>query len=259
MSNNLKFERIETNTITNELKNSLLKYIGESSRIGEYKLPSEVKVAKELGVSRIALREVLKELRNDGILYSLHGKGTYINQNFTNLKFRFTPAREFLKSIQACGFKATVKLIDYNIIDVDEYSKEKLNLETNDKLLRINKVFCADNIPVIFCIDTVPFKYIEGIEISDKDVENSTFDFLKEKAFIVVENDIVEMSAVLAKSIPNNFESYKIPLKDKPLIQMSSIYYTLTQEPIMSVKAFFDTEYIKLSQLRKQNVYDDYL
>jgi GntR family transcriptional regulator len=255
----LKFNKIGSTKLTSELKNSLVQYIAESSKIGELKLPSEVTIANELGVSRIALREVLKELRNDGIIYSIHGKGTYINKNFTNLKFRFTPAREFLKSIQACGFKASVELIDYQIIDADKYSIENLNLEDNDKLLRIHKVFYADDKPVIFCIDTVPYKYFSDIKISESDVTQSTFDFLKDKAFIVVENDIVEITATLSSAIPTNFEKYKKALEHKPLIQMASIYYTLTQEPIMSVKAFFDTEHIKLSQLRKQNVYDDYL
>lgn len=259
MNNNLKFTKVDINKLSNELKNSLLKYINESSKIGEYKLPSEIKVAKELGVSRIALREVLKELRNDGILYSLHGKGTFINKNFTNLKFRFTPAREFLKSIQASGFDASVKLIDYKIIDADDFHTKKLDLEENSKVLRINKVFYANDNPVIFCTDIVPFKYLEGIKIKDEDVKNSTFDFLKNKAFIVVENDVVEITAVLSKEIPSSFEKYKKDLQDKPLIKMSSIYYTLTQEAIMSVKAYFDSDYIKLSQIRKQNVYDNYL
>ncbi len=259
MTKKLKFSKIETTTLSNELKNSLLKYIGESSRQGEYKLPSEKNVAEQLGVSRIALREVLKELRNDGVLYSLHGKGTYINKNFTNLKFRFTPAREFLKSIQASGFKASVELIGYEIKEIDNINKINLNLEDEEKLLKIYKVFFADDKPVIFCIDTLPYKYFVDIKIKENEITQSTFDFLKEKAYLVVENDICEMTAVLGSSVPSNFDLYKSTIEKKPLIKQESVYYTLTQEPIMCVKAFFDTEHIKLSQLRKQNVYDNYL
>lgn len=259
MATKLKFKKLETTTLTNELKNSLLKYIGESSREGEYKLPSEKNVAEQLGVSRIALREVLKELRNDGVLYSLHGKGTYINKNFTNLKFRFTPAREFLKSIKASGYNASVKLIGYEIKKADEESKLNLKLEDNEKLLCIYKIFFADDKPVIFCIDIIPYKYFLDINIDEEELKQSTFDYLKEKAYLVVENDICEMTAVLSSSIPSKFAQYKKEIENKPLIKQASVYYTLTQEPIMSVKAFFDTEHLKLSQLRKQNVYDDYL
>ncbi len=254
-----KFNPIENATLSSELKKSILKYIGESTKLGLYKLPSEVNISNNLGVSRLALREVFKELRNDGILYSIHGKGTYINKNFTNLKFRLTPAREFLKSIYACGYEASVEVVDYNITESKTYDAKSLELNTGDKLLNIYKVFFADNKPVIFCIDTIPFKYFKDVEISQDDLNISTFDYIKNKANIIVENDIVEMTAVLADEIPSEFDSYKSKVINKPLIKMASVYYTLTQEPVMQVKAFFDTENIKLSQLRKQNVYDDYL
>ena len=259
MPTKLKFNKIETTTVSNELKNSLLKYIGESSSQGEYKLPSEKNVAQQLGVSRIALREVLKELRNDGVLYSLHGKGTYINKNFTNLKFRFTPAREFLKSIQASGFNASVELVGYEIKELDKKNKINLNLDDEEKLLTIYKVFFADDKPVIFCIDTLPYKYFMDMEIDENEIAQSTFDFLKDKAYLVVENDICEMTAVLGSTVPPNFDLYKSKIENKPLIKQESVYYTLTQEPVMCVNAFFDTEHLKLSQLRKQNVYDNYL
>ncbi len=254
-----KLNHIDNVTLSSELKKSILKYIGESSKLGLYKLPSEVSIANNLGVSRIALREVFKELRNDGILYSLHGKGTYINKNFTDLKFRFTPAREFLKSIIACGYEASVEVIDYEIALANDKNIEDLNLSKKDRLLIIYKVFFADNKPVIFCIDTVPMKYLKNVEIEKDELSISTFDYLKNKANVIVENDVVEMTAVLEEAIPSQYDQFRDNLKCKPLIQMASIYYTLKQEPVMKVKAFFDTEKIKLSQIRKQNVYDDYL
>jgi GntR family transcriptional regulator, transcriptional repressor for pyruvate dehydrogenase complex len=56
--------------------------IAERIRLGEYpvdaRLPTENELADELGVSRPVVREALARLRNDGVVVSRRGSGTYV-------------------------------------------------------------------------------------------------------------------------------------------------------------------------------------
>ncbi len=47
----------------------------------ESKLPTEHELAKMFGVSRMTLRQALSLLQDDGLVKSIHGKGSYITQN----------------------------------------------------------------------------------------------------------------------------------------------------------------------------------
>lgn len=50
---------------------------------GEYKLPSEPALAKELGVGRITLRAALEKLEENGLVARFPGKGTFVSKNKT--------------------------------------------------------------------------------------------------------------------------------------------------------------------------------
>ncbi|NUW45771.1 GntR family transcriptional regulator [Nonomuraea rhodomycinica] len=44
------------------------------------RLPSELDLAEQYGVARMTVRRAMKELRERGLIRSVHGKGTYVQQ-----------------------------------------------------------------------------------------------------------------------------------------------------------------------------------
>ncbi|MEV4224761.1 winged helix-turn-helix domain-containing protein [Nonomuraea sp. NPDC049725] len=44
------------------------------------RLPSELDLAAQYGVARMTVRRAMKELRERGLIRSVHGKGTYVQQ-----------------------------------------------------------------------------------------------------------------------------------------------------------------------------------
>ncbi|MCM1285992.1 MAG: FadR family transcriptional regulator [Acetobacter sp.] len=64
--------------------NRILKMIEEENRFSVgTKLPNEIELAGELGVSRSTLREAIKILTTNGILEIQRGKGTFVTSNTT--------------------------------------------------------------------------------------------------------------------------------------------------------------------------------
>ena len=59
------------------VRESFIHYIDKNKyKIGD-RLPSENELAKILRVSRVTFREAIRQLREDGFLYSRRGSGTY--------------------------------------------------------------------------------------------------------------------------------------------------------------------------------------
>jgi len=60
------------------LKNTLIKKINDEELIDDHMIPSERELISTYGVSRITVRRAIDELVNEGYLYKIQGKGTYV-------------------------------------------------------------------------------------------------------------------------------------------------------------------------------------
>ena len=59
----------------------LMKRIQEGQYPPGSKLPSEDQLAREFGISRVSLREGLRVMSEDGILFRRQGSGTFVRDN----------------------------------------------------------------------------------------------------------------------------------------------------------------------------------
>lgn len=64
-----------------KIKEYLLDLIDKNKDIPNYKLPSENQLALKFDASRISAKNAIKSLQNEGLVYRLQGKGTFINHN----------------------------------------------------------------------------------------------------------------------------------------------------------------------------------
>ncbi|AEV29577.1 transcriptional regulator [Sphaerochaeta pleomorpha str. Grapes] len=243
-----------SSSVTVTTRRNLLEFIDTEYQAGRFKLPSEMALAEALHVSRISLREVIKELAQEGVIYSLHGKGTYINCNYKSLKVKLTPAVEFEQAINACGYTASVEVLSVTLHTPDPLTAQELDLKKGDQIYIVHKVFFADGMPVIFCEDIFPLSLLQGHSLTKEEIKASTFDVLLAQGGVQVASDIADLLACTTEDL-RNFKPYSIKEKPLALLQLHSVYYTLRQVPILKVNAYFDTRYIRLSMLRRQDVY----
>ncbi|WP_312369655.1 substrate-binding domain-containing protein [Lachnoclostridium sp.] len=62
-----------------EIKKYLLGVIKENQSIANYKLPSENQLALKFATTRITAKRALTELQDEGYIYRIHGKGSFIS------------------------------------------------------------------------------------------------------------------------------------------------------------------------------------
>ena len=252
-SNPSKIRPVVSSSVTATTRRNLLEFIDTEYQAGRFKLPSEISLAEALHVSRISLREVIKELAQEGVIYSLHGKGTYINCNYKSLKVKLTPAVEFEQAIDACGYTASVEVLSVTLHAPDPLTERELDLKKGDQVYSVHKVFFADGMPVIFCEDIFPLSLLQGHSLTKEEIKTSTFDVLLARGGIQVESDIADLLACTTDDL-KHFKPYSNKEKPLALLQLHSVYYTQRQLPVLKVNAYFDTRYIRISMLRRQDV-----
>ncbi|MBI1203562.1 MAG: FCD domain-containing protein [Rhodopseudomonas sp.] len=88
-----------------KLSNGIYQRIFEAILAGEFavnaRLPSEIDLAQRFGASRPVVREALARLRDDGIIVSRQGSGSYVKRRPDNAVLRFVPVGS-IADIQRC-------------------------------------------------------------------------------------------------------------------------------------------------------------
>ncbi|MEG0051144.1 MAG: GntR family transcriptional regulator [Terrisporobacter sp.] len=121
------------------------------------KIPSEGDLGKEFNVSRITVRNALKQLVEEEILCKKRGKGTYVT----------IPARvealcagnSFTNSCHSLNAKPSTKIISTSIEKAKKAVCAALNIEQDEKVICIKRLRLIDDMPAIFEIDYFRMDY----------------------------------------------------------------------------------------------------
>ncbi len=121
----------------------------DSTKSGD-RLPTEPKLAQQLGVSRATLREAMRTFETQGLLLRRQGVGTFVVRPTQILE----SGLEVLESIETLAKRSglPVALGDITIETRAATSEESeaLDLDLGDKVVSVNRVILAEGRPVAF-------------------------------------------------------------------------------------------------------------
>lgn len=204
------------------MREKVLKYSVVKRRIieminsGEYKvdnlIPSERKLMDMFQVSRITVRKAIDDLVNEGYLYRIQGKGTYVkNDEISHDLFSITSCSE---EIRSCGMVASSRVISFKAILAVKCISKLLQIADDSLVMRLERIFYANNKPINYTITYLPLSIFPGLE---------KHDFEKESLYSVIENNygikITHAKRTLEAILANEETSKYLKVKPgKPLI-----------------------------------------
>lgn len=241
-------------SLTDNVKDELMRYIRRMDLSESTKLPSELTIAQNLGVSRITDCRVLGDLEQENVIFRIHGKGTFVNPEALQIKISLNPAQEFHQLIERSGHRPQVKMVRMEQDLICPGIAKKLALAPDAPLLRTEKVYYADEEPAILCFNYFSRAVFAEIPSWEEFENTSAFFLLRERAGRVMMRDRIEMEA---KEI-----SELLPLTDqvkhfncKALLQFDTINYDQNNQPAMYGLCYYNTNFIRFNLLRNQNIY----
>lgn len=125
--------------------------IKNNIEIGVYKLGDKLPTENELmalyNVSRITIRRAIEDLTKEGIIIKKQGKGTFIKEKKIQRKISHTISftQSCLQSNLRSGSYVTVR----EILNTSDLSFEEKNIFNDDKVLYIQRVRMANEVPII--------------------------------------------------------------------------------------------------------------
>ena len=111
-------------------------------------LPSERELSKYYGLSRTTVRLALQELERLGLVVRQHGRGTFVadrSVQATNLSQTYS----FTDQMREMGREPSTTILEFAEIDADKNLAEKMRVRMGDKLFKIERLRCADGMPMM--------------------------------------------------------------------------------------------------------------
>ena len=119
-------------------------------------IPSENELEDIFKVSRMTIRQAVNELVNEGLLRKERGrgKGTVVLSNA--IADKLSTVKSFTQKMHEQGFVLKNKQINVSLVSANETIATALNINPNDKVLRLSRIRMVNNDIIMYSISYVP-------------------------------------------------------------------------------------------------------
>lgn len=197
---------------------------------GTYKaheqMPSESELMRSFEVSRITVRQALGDLQKQGLIFKIHGKGTYVSQPkaFQNL----AKLQGFGEAMSSMGYETFSKVINFRVFPADKTVAKKLDLAENEMVAEIRRVRYLNRSPISLDVSYLPRQV--GERLIKEDLTNRDI-------FLILENDYgyaldqaeLQIEAMLADESLGRL----IQLEEgSPVLRIERLTFTADNQPL---------------------------
>jgi GntR family transcriptional regulator len=157
-----------------KIKNNIQHLITSGKYQPGDKLPSEAELSTAFKVSRITIRLALKELLNQGAIYSKQGKGSFVSlPTMSNI----SGFRSFSEDTRSKGLEPSSIILQTESILADEHIASHLKINANDPIFVLKRIRLSNNTPVVVEIAHIPLTSFPNF--GDHEISNSIFQIFR--------------------------------------------------------------------------------
>lgn len=124
-------------------------------------IPSEPELVASYQVSRATVRQALTELVNEGLLYRIHGKGTYVRE--PRLEEHINELSSLMNELIRRGKRPGGILLLSELARGSEVVRRQLNLAEDEQVIRLERLRTADGQPIAYEVDYIPYLRSSGL------------------------------------------------------------------------------------------------
>lgn len=176
-------EKTKMKTVRNESIQPLYAQIKDiiKQRIleGDYdiheRLPSESEMMKVFGVSRITVRQALRDLHTDGLVFSVQGKGTFVSR--PKVVQDIQRLQGFGEAMTPQGYETSARVVGVQEVRSSAEVAEALNLARNSNVIELTRIRYLNREPI--SLDNSFFPLEIGRNLLGRDLTQDIFPMLE--------------------------------------------------------------------------------
>jgi len=156
------------------LSSQVLDLLMDKIRSGAYQpgslLPPENELAAEFKVSRSTIRSAFDRLEARGLIVRRQGIGTFV-RHISSISNTLNQFLDFFDLITQNGYRPGFIQLNAAISEPTPEVARALRLDAGMPVLQVEKVFLADDNPIIYCLNHIPKWVFEPVLSADQAVQ----------------------------------------------------------------------------------------
>ncbi len=159
-----------------QLSNLIRQQIQAQELSQNHPLPSERELCEKYGVSRITVRQAMADLKADGLIYSVAGKGSYVASACLEEEFR--PLSSFTEELGRRDIAVTSRIIEASILNANEEQSTRLKIPRGAEVVHLYRLRIGNGLPIALQLALLPHHLCPGLLKFDL-AKRSLFDVLR--------------------------------------------------------------------------------
>jgi GntR family transcriptional regulator len=209
-----------------QLKEHLRSRILDGTYAPHSRMASESELGAHFGVSRITVRQALGDLQKEGLIFKIHGKGTFVSkpkafQNVSSLK-------GLAEALSASGYEVVNRMCGFHFMSANSQVSQKLGLAEGETVTEIRRIRLVNREPVSLEVTYLPEQIgqrLESADLASRDI------------FVILENDFgiplghAEL-AIDAMEADEDMADALAIVKGAPIMRIERLTHTVDGAPL---------------------------
>ena len=216
-----------------QIKTRLLESIETGQLKPGDRVPSERELTTHFNVSRMTARQALTELENQGYLYRLQGKGTFVAT--PKLDQPLAGLTSFTEDMRRRGLEPGAQVLSAEEVPAGRKAARALGLSETALVFRLERLRLAGGDPMALEIAHVPAALVPGLA-EEGALERSLYGLLRERYGIRLIRATQSLEAVAA----NEYEAQVLHVKEgTPLLLLERVSRDEQDRPVEFVRSLY--------------------
>jgi GntR family transcriptional regulator len=242
--------RIKRKALYLEVIDVLMKRLQEGKYPPGARLPSEEQLAREFGISRVTLREALRVLSEDGILFRRHGSGTFVRDKRAMPVQDLSTILSISTMFKKAGLEHQILKADYGRVPANQRIAENLQIKSGEEVWQVERLRAIGGKPALYSFDYFPAGLVPpGGEERIKDYLFATYYFLSEVCGQKIDQGRCSLKPVLVDERLQ--EVMKLP-RNTPLMYLEIVDLNPEQKPVSYAREYYCADLFEFQVNRRR-------
>ncbi|WP_066370847.1 GntR family transcriptional regulator [Neobacillus fumarioli] len=201
-------------------------------------LPPEREFAEKYQISRMTVRQAFTKLVNEGYLYRMQGKGTFVAER--KIEQLLQGVTSFSEDMKARGLEPSSELIRFEMHPSAAPIAEQLSIDESDPVYEIERIRLADGVPMALETSYLPVKLVKGL--TEQIVNQSIYSYIEEELHLKIDSATQVIESSIASQKDANLLKINI---GAPVMLIQQNSYLKDGTPVELVKSVYRADRYK--------------
>lgn len=236
-----------------QIKRHIRNLIKDGGLKAHEQVPSERELCEQFKLSRTTIRLALAEAEKEGLVYRVHGKGTFVAA--PKIEQGLSTINSFEDTILSRGLNPKMTVLSVETLPADLVINTILQLSMNEELTKLTFLGHANEEPIVHYESYLSSKIgrivaEEAIQRAEKGLSFSTFELYRDRCGIIPVTTNQTFEATLADNYTSEFLQI---IEGSPVFLITSIVYTENNQPVEYKTSHYRGDKFKFNVSRKHS------